>query len=477
MLSPQPKSRDTLAGNSLLIFLIRFFPVLANVLVVIAFSRLLPQNVYGSYQNFWVQLYLLGAIATIGLPAFILTYKPDLLRALSQKLKPTHYLFIILWIIATGSVFAWLRLENASLLFYVSLGLFCTQAFNAISESLLIAFRKFGLLFAVNVVYTLAFAWCHYLVLKQEFTLQTLFNYLLLTGGVRLLILGISGYRQLTQKVVINDNEYNLSDVRSLWMHIGFYDVLQKIFTWIDKFAISLLFTASVSAVYFNATYDIPFLPLLLGAVSGSALMQLASHVKKDDNSGAIYIANQTARILSSVVFPLFLFLFIFREELFTVVLTNKYIESVPIFAITVFIVPLRAYNFTTILQNRHKGKIINTGAVMDMLLALALMYPLYQWLGLLGIALSFVISSYIQGAYYLYHTASVLNTNIHAILPIKNWSLKLILFSLVFACAHYFATPLFSKTIVLALGVLLLVISAGVTLYIELKTTSKTNG
>ncbi|MBZ0099560.1 MAG: polysaccharide biosynthesis C-terminal domain-containing protein, partial [Taibaiella sp.] len=201
-----------------------------------------------------------------------------------------------------------------------------------------------------------------------------------------------------------------------------------------------------------------------------AALLHLASVAKKGDNSSAILIANHTARILSAIVFPLFFFLFLFREELFHVLLTEKYADSIPIFAVTVFIVPLRAYNFTSILQNRHKGRIINIGAVLDLLIACALMYPLYQWLGLVGIALSFVISSYIQGAYYLHHTARILNTTITEIIPLTNWSVKLIVFGALFIIIHYLLSMLFNDTIALFLGCLALAVTLVASLAIEMK-------
>ena len=176
-------------------------------------------------------------------------------------------------------------------------------------------------------------------------------------------------------------------------------------------------------------------------------------------------------------MFPLFFFLFYFREELFHVLLTIKYADSIPIFPITVFIVPLRAYNFTSILQNRHRGRIINTGALLDIIVACTLMYPLYQWLGLVGIALSFVISSYVQGAYYLHHTARILNTKVYNIIPLANWSVKLIAFGLLFIIIHYLLDSLFSDAIVLFLGSLALAVILLVSLAIEFRASKKQYG
>lgn len=471
------KNNNGLVSNSFFIFLIRFFPSLAILLVVVFFSRNLSQHEYGSYQNFWVQLYLLGAIAIIGIPAFVLTYSPEFVKSIIQKISSSTYVKIIAWIVLVGAVFSWLRYQDVQLPWYISTGFFIVYSLNAISEAMLIVCRRFGFLLIINGFYTLVFLLLHYWVLIDEHTMGQLFSYLLLLGTTRLIISAIAARYHLSTISGSGSEQYTMADIRSLWRHIGIYDAFNRFITWIDKFAVSLIFTASVSAVYFNATYDIPFLPLLLGAVGGAALMQMSGLKSEDNDKGAILISNHTARLLSAVVFPLFFFLFVFREELFTVLLTAKYAESVPIFAVTVFIVPLRAYNFTSILQNRHKGKVINMGALLDAIIAFGLMYPLYQLYGLLGIALSFVISSYIQGAYYLYQTGKILKTSIKELIPLKNWLIKLIVFSTTFISTHYLLSERFNDGNVLLLGGILMVITLLITLVIELRTPTENYG
>ncbi|MCB9065681.1 MAG: hypothetical protein H6551_11145 [Chitinophagales bacterium] len=447
------------------------------MLVFIFFSRELSQADYGTYQNFWVQLFLLGSIATIGIPAFVLTYSPVFVREMLGKLTTGSYFKILFWVLVVASVFAWLRHEDAGLEWYVSAGFFIVYALNAIAEAMLIVFKRFTYLMGVNLFYTFLFIWLHWGVLQDSYSMSDLFMYLLLLGVIRLVVSFGTVKSHLRTVTGIPEEEYTLADIRSLWKHIGIYDVFNRFITWIDKFVVSLIFTSSISAVYFNATYDIPFLPLLLGAVGGAALMQMSTHAKADSDTGAINVANNMARLLSSVVFPLFFFLFIFRAELFEVLLKAKYAESVPIFAVTVFIVPLRAYNFTSILQNRHKGRVINTGALLDAVIAFGLMYPLYQMYDLLGIALSFVISSYVQGAYYLYHTAKLLKVGILDIVPFVNWRNKIAIFGVLFVVLHYLSSIQLSSSIVLLLGCIALVISVMVTLLIELKASRKNHG
>lgn len=471
------ENSNTIISNSFLIFLIRFFPSFATLLVVIFFSRDISQADYGVYQNFWVQLFLLSALGMVGIPFFLLTYSASFVKNLIGKLSVLQYVYLCCWVVVVAIIFACLRVEATSISWFVPFLFFLLYVLNAVVESVLIVFRRFSYLLTINIIYTIAFLLLHYGVLQESYNLNTLFLYLLLPSVCKLLLVA---YKLISSLKLINDVadvDYTIKEIRSLWFHIGVYDVIQKVFTWVDKFVISLLFSASVSAVYFNGTFDIPFLPLLLGAVSSAALLQMADLRNKDDVSSTVNIAQQTARILSAVVFPVFFFLFLYRAELFEVLLTNKYEDAVPLFAVAVWVVPLRAYNFTSILQNKHKGRIINIGAVMDLLVACILMYPLYQAFGLLGIAGSFVISSYLQGAYYLHHTSKVLKTPVVQLIPIKNWLAKLVLFGVSFAVIHYVFGLYLSSLFVLVLGSALLLVAVLITLYVEMRYTKHRYG
>ncbi|RYY64874.1 MAG: hypothetical protein EOO13_17945 [Chitinophagaceae bacterium] len=80
-----------------------------------------------------------------------------------------------------------------------------------------------------------------------------------------------------------------------------------------------------------------------------------------------------------------------------------------PVFFASIFIIPVRMINHTAVLQVYHKNNIIFKGAVIDLLLAIALLAILYRPLGLPGVALAFVLSSYIQAGYYLKHSSTLL--------------------------------------------------------------------
>jgi O-antigen/teichoic acid export membrane protein len=246
------------------------------------------------------------------------------------------------------------------------------------------------------------------------------------------------------------------------------------LFSWIDKFAISLLLSTQLSAIYFNGSMNIPFLPLILSAVSSAILMQMASNKKENETVHTLQLINQSAKILSAIIFPLFFFFVFYRYQLFTVLLSDKYLPSVPIFLISSLAIPVRAYGFTTVLQNKHKGSIINAGAVMDLLLACILMYPLYELMGLPGVALSFVITTYLQAGFYLYHTARILKVSVLQLIPFANWGIKLIIFAFLFIIVHYISIQYFSNLFTLILGCAFSIVVVLTSLLIEFKSSGK---
>lgn len=463
----QAKS-DSLFTNSLFIFLIRFFPSLANVLIVIFFSRELSTEAYGMYQIFWTRLFVISAIAGMGVQTFVLTYAPDTVRMLLKRLPRFFYIGFAMWLIGCSIVFACMQHTSFSMGWLLPFLFMLVYASSVIAESLLIVFKKFRLLVWGNFSYTVFFCLVHWLLLKSLVLWDNLFLLLILLAAIRLAIYVIACSKELGKETKAMEID-SLTGFRSLWLHLGIYDISQILFRWVDKFIISFIVGKELFAIYQNGAYDIPFLPLMLGAVAGAGLQHLA---QKDlsDNAAALVMINKTGRLLSCIVFPLFFFFVLFRHELFSVILTSKYLASVPIFLMSVLAIPLRAYSFTTVLQNRHKGAIINTGAIFDLLLACALMYPLYQVMGLPGVALSFAISSYLQAVYYLYQTSRLLNEKVYRLIPLQNWVVKLIVFACLFIGFYYFIASCFEPPITLFWGSILLFVTTAVSFIIEYK-------
>ena len=466
---------DSLFSNSFFIFIIRFFPSMANLVVLILYSRQLPQDTNGHYLHFWIQMNLIFPLACFGIHVLVITYSKDFIQLLFQQIKRRHYAAYALWVILLSLVFASLQANALHITFIVPFLFLLSFSLSAILESLLIVFRSYKVLTIVSILYSMAFCFVHLYVLKHGFSLQSLFLGLLVVVVVRLGIYCVVLRKALNQASRESSSpSFDLRTIRSLWLHLGLYDVLQVLFSWIDKFIISIILIAPVSAIYYNGSQTIPVLPLLLSAAGSAVLIQLAEANKEDEIQDIISSMNQSGRLLSCIVFPVFFYLFLFRAELFQVVLTDKYIPSIPVFAMSVLVLPVKAYSFTTVLQRLHKGAVINAGAVADLVLACVLMYPLYVWLGLPGVALSLVISTYLQAAFYLFWSAKLLKINPLRLIPYVNWLVKLIVFSFVLIVIHYAGNKYFTREISLILGGVVMAILISGSVFVEVQIQKK---
>ncbi len=473
---PLPKpGNKALFSNSLLIFITRFFPALANLAVVIWYSRQLSQALYGNYQHFWIQLNVLCPLACLGIHVLIITYPPAFVISLLRNIKRKHYTLYVLWLFVIAGIFAFLQFQVLNISLLIPFLFIICYTLAAILESLLIVFSNYNVLVTINVIYSLAFFGIHWFVLNSRFSLQTIFSYLLTLTILRLCVyagLAISNWQHYNNKN--QEDEYEISKVRSLWLHLGLYDITQVLSNFVDKFAISLVLSAQLSAIYFNGSQNIPFLPLLLGAAGSAALIQLARGKNENGSTDIIELMNQMGRALSCIVFPIFLFLLFFREPLLITIFGIRYAPAIPVFAAAILILPVRAYHFTTVLQRMHKGHIINIGAVSEFILGCLLMYPLYLLLGLPGVALSFVISTWLQALFYLLHSARLLHTSPLTLIPYANWIAKLIVFSILFIGIRYVSNVYFTGRIPLLLGSVAMVIMIGGSLYTEYKKQGK---
>lgn len=471
----QKKQHTSIVGSSIRIFIIRFFSTLASLITMVFFSHQLAPKYYGAYQNFWTQLTVASSIGCLGLGLLIFNFPADTLRHLIKRLKPLYYYSYFALLIAIGLIFTishhagdQVGLSGAALSFFF----FLAYTVCILLEAFLIMLRKFSLLTFSSIMYALAFVGSAVYTFYHGFELKTFIACLLPFLCLRTVLLLIPFYAFMKKSPESRIIKPGFKSVQSLWMHLSFYDIITMLIIWLDKLIISLIATEETSAVYFNGSANIPFLPIVLSAVSSATLMQLTQSSSPQEKAR---LMQQAGKVLSCAAYPLFFFLFFFRQEFVHTVFSGQYQASVPIFLCSILILPVRAYSNTIVLQNLQKGRIMNIGVILDFLVALALMYPLYQWIGLGGVALSFVISTYVQSLFYLYHSARLLQVSMLSLVPLKNWAFKAAGFALLSFVLHELLHKM-DALISLSVAAAVCGIAAAIILKTEMKRTNTTH-
>lgn len=424
-------------------------------MVIFFYSHYLGTTDYGHYQAFWVQLNVFNAFLGLGLSIFTLTYSPAKLRFLFSRIPKVYFFYFLIFLSLAGLGFGFFQEGNHLSVTWTCLfllGFVLCQ----LADSFLIAFRKLKSLVFINLGYAICFFFIHYSFINPNFDFNSLLKALLPLLLLKLLVsvwvlfkLPNRGAEQAKETMPTFSNKEQRA-MLLLWGHLYFYDVLQMASFWIDKFIVSLFMSAQETGLYFNATLNIPFIPIFLSAIVSASLLQLS-----EDNSRAnlLKVVNDMGRILSSIAFPICVFLLFFRKEFVLFAFSEKYLEAIPIFLCATLILPFRAYGHTVILQNLEQGKIINQGAILDVVLALAFMYPLYLWMGLPGLALSFVLSTFLQCWFYYHHTRRLTGCNLKELYPWADWLKKALFFTVVTAFVFYLLPLSWSNTLRLFVG------------------------
>lgn len=454
--------KPLIARKYVWLFLGRIMPMLVLFLIAIIYSRQLSYDDYGTFQSVWMYANIINVIISFGFSSIILSTNLTFLFSFLENNKRSIAIFyIILWI--TGLTAFYFLAKNFSAFQKILLIIFMiVQNVITVTETLLIKRGGEMLSFVINFFYSILFFGWHIYILLSGYSLGNLIAGIIIISIIKLIAIALVPTKKEETKDVTGEKHF-----LAHWSYLGINEILGVISKWIDKVFLLYLLTASDFAIFFNGSFEIPLFGLLISVAGSLMLIEFSADISMTSKIQALF--KESANMLSTIVFPLFFFLFFFRDEIFSFVFRNKYNASLPIFAISIFILPLRINNYSVILQCFSKGKKIMMGSLIDIIIALILMVSLYPFMGSRGIALSIVISTYCQVIYYLWHSASLLNISIPELLPFQKLAIKFglmfILYLVIFLLLQN--TSLYVKLIVASV-ITTLVVLAGMWSYIK---------
>ncbi|GAA4454406.1 lipopolysaccharide biosynthesis protein [Rurimicrobium arvi] len=440
------------------------FPALALFICWIVASRYLHASTYGVYQSFWIQLSTLSTVVSLGFPTFIFNYPGDAAIKIIRSVRRNHLLIYIVCVLLAALIFAALQ-HHDGLSLAAAITLLLWVACNFV-EALLLALRGFRPAIFINGIYAVMLVAVHVYLLENTYPLAVLCAGIAIALAFRVTA-GLWVLHRIHRRHAYEEHGLDLTGHQTLWKQLALNDTIQVLFRWIDKFILSLILMKAIFAVYVNASIEVPFLPILFAAATGAAVQHWASG--KPENRDSLSVLHQASRLLAAIVFPLFAFLMLFRNEFLTTLFSAHYASGVWIFVCAQLVLPLRAFPFTSMLQSHKRGDIITRGAVWDFVIACVAMYPLYLLLGLPGVALSFVLSTYWQAAYYLRQTSDISGIPVRKLVPFRTLILRLLL-ALTCFTIYYYLLRLASLSInaMFLCGAALLLIYSGIALWRE---------
>ena len=428
--SQKESGKNNFVKKSAWLFFAKLVPTFTFLLITILYSRQLAYNAYGVFQSVWMLTNVGTVLLGFGSYSVLLSSGlPSLIRLVKDARWKVAFFFLLLLVAVISFVALSLSHQSGALSFLV-LGVIVLHTLSFIFESILLRSGKEKEIFWVNVWYALLYFGWH------VNSLYTTFEMVPLVGGVAFLgLFRLLAYAILSKSAVKDQHPFVITIQH--WFFIGFNEVVGVLAKWLDKLLLVFFLAPAEFAVFFNGSIEIPLFGILVSVIGSIMLVEISANLAHKKT--VIQTFRESFHLLSAVVFPSFWFLFFFRSELFSVVFDNRYTDSLPIFVLTILIIPVRVTHYTSVLQCYNKAHLILKGSLLDIAIALTLMPLLYALMGIKGVALAIVISTYIQSYYYLHHAARVLQTRILTLVPVASLVIRFCWCAILIGAFHYF--------------------------------------
>ncbi|NUQ82701.1 MAG: oligosaccharide flippase family protein [Bacteroidetes bacterium] len=398
------------------LFFSRFIPSVTILMVGMLFSRVLPPADYGVYTTLWVHLSVASVLTAWGFPSLVLSQSVRWTADRRTSLFRSASLLSALLALITGLTL-YLAGGYPLPVSLLSAGLVLIQSWFAVLESRAIRANQEWSLQLINSVWSVGFLAVHILVWQTGYSLVNLLTGWMAVSGLRLMALSYL-LGQIPDRAA--DQVTGTENVAGVWFGFGLNDALQIVSRWLDKLVVAVLVLPADFAVYFNGTFEIPFITMLMTSVAAVATSQMSESLH-GHQTDPFRVFRITTRWTAGLVFPLFFFAFWQRDWVITLLFSETYAASAVLFGIYCWVLPVRIGSFSSLLQVRGDSRRLVTGAILDLALSLSLMFSLYPFLGLAGIALALVLSTWIQAGYYLVVTSRTASVPLTGLMDLKS--------------------------------------------------------
>jgi len=192
-----------------------------------------------------------------------------------------------------------------------------------------------------------------------------------------------------------------------------------------SQLAVMLFYAPALFAVYWNGSFQLPVLPILVISASSVIVPEMSVHAAAGRIGPMMDVWQRAIRKIAFIMFPATAFLFVYARETILVFFSSKYLASVPIFMITLFLLPARVANFMLPLMLTKKSRAVATGSVVGLVSVLVLCPALLLLFrlrspafGLLGPAAATVLARLVWNGYFMVKIHQLLDIPYGKILP-----------------------------------------------------------
>ena len=220
--------------------------------------------------------------------------------------------------------------------------------------------------------------------------------------GVEAVRITLVGAYLVKAKLLFVPPEWNRTlDQLRFSMPVGTSALLQQASRSVGKLFIGSILGPAALALYAVASYLLPMVLVIRGSIADVVFPELV-RVGRDPGE-AIRLWQRSNVVFCALLFPPFIIINYYAEFIVVTLFTSEYLAAVPIFQVYSFWLIRRCFNMDVLLRSRGRTGFMLTGTAASAALNFVLMVVFYQWLGLLGPAIAYILAESLLELYYAF--------------------------------------------------------------------------
>jgi len=380
--------------------------IIVNLLFIPYMARVLDYEEYGTYGQALLVVSFLAALLSFGLPQIIYVY---LANGDESKRRSVF----------NSSLFAAIVVGVIGALMLVLLSSYFSIWFDNDGLSELLQLYAFSLLFILpfqcinsyfiftNRVRVSAIIAVVVNLIKVALVIAAIHIF----DSVYLAVLGVllSEFIQLLIGLIFTKKSINLKIdfqlVKELLIKgfpLGLTGVLGAGILYVDSVMISSIEGVKSYAIYRNGAIEVPFISTLYASISAIVLPEVAKLFQVANFDRIIELKKKVIMNSMMLTYPVLIFLLFNAHSIIVTYLGKMYEDSAIIFAVFNLTLLIRVTNYSDILISANKSKVILKIYLLTFVVNIVLNYIFIAYLGIIGPAISTVISLFILASLQL---------------------------------------------------------------------------
>jgi O-antigen/teichoic acid export membrane protein len=247
-----------------------------------------------------------------------------------------------------------------------------------------------------------------------------------LTSVITILTAATLGKLLLFQYVIFQGHK----DVRVSWdisflrrqlgycIPLGLAAVLGTLALHVDKLIVAGYFPPDRFALYEVGARELPFVGIVSGSIMAVLTPEFVRLYSRREFERLVDLWHAGTTRVAVIFFPITGFLLVAAPDLIPLLFSDRYLESIAIFQITLLLLPVRATQYGALLMAAGRSRLVLGGSALAMALKVALNLALIPFFGLHGAAIATVVTVYLVALWLLHHCVKVLEVPFNLVLP-----------------------------------------------------------